>query len=96
MDSQREMDFTQSRKDLRDGVNAHFGVPPEILGIVENSNRATATQAKIIYAENVLTPRLLARQDAINTQPLPAWGEDLLWEYDDIVPEDTGVPAANV
>lgn len=89
VDSQREMDFTQSRKDLRDGVNAHFGVPPEILGIVENSNRATATQAKIIYAENVLTPRLLARQDAINTQLLPAWGEDLLWEYDDIVPEDT-------
>ena len=27
VDSQREMDFTQSRKDLRDGVNAHFGVP---------------------------------------------------------------------
>lgn len=89
VDSQREMDFTESRKDLRDGVNAHFGVPPEILGIVENSNRATATQAKIIYAENVLTPRLLARQDAINLQLLPAWGEDLLWEFDDIVPEDT-------
>lgn len=89
VDTQREMDFTESRKDLRDGVNAHFGVPPEILGIVENSNRATATQAKIIYAENVLTPRLLARQDAINTQLLAAWGEDLLWEYDDIVPEDT-------
>lgn len=89
VDSQREMDFTESRKDLRDGVNAHFGVPPEILGIVENSNRATATQAKIIYAENVLTPRLLARQDAINLQLLPAWGEGLLWEYDDIVPEDT-------
>ena len=89
VDSQREMDFTESRKDLRDAVNAHFGVPPEILGIVENSNRATATQAKIIYAENVLTPRLLARQDAINAQLLPFWGEDLLWEYGDIVPEDT-------
>lgn len=89
VDSQREMDFTESRKDLRDAVNAHFGVPPEILGIVENSNRATATQAKIIYAENVLTPRLLARQDAINAQLLPFWGEDLLWEFDDIVPEDT-------
>lgn len=89
VDSQREMDFAESRKNLRDGVNAHFGVPPEIMGIVENSNRATATQAKIIYAENVLTPRLTARQDAINAQLLPAWGEDLLWEYDDIVPEDT-------
>ena len=89
VDSQREMDFAESRKDLRDAVNAHFGVPPEILGIVENSNRATATQAKIIYAENVLTPRLTARQDAINSQLLPFWGEDLLWEYDEIVPEDT-------
>lgn len=89
VDSQREMDFSESRKDLRDAVNAHFSVPPEIMGIVENSNRATATQAKIIYAENVLTPRLLARQDAINAQLLPYWGEDLLWEYDDIVPEDT-------
>lgn len=89
VDSRREMDFTESRKDLRDSVNAHFGVPPEIMGIVENSNRATATQAKIIYAENVLTPRLLARQDAINLQLLPSWGEGLLWEYDDIVPEDT-------
>lgn len=89
VDSQREMDFTESRKNLRDSVNAHFGIPPEILGIVENSNRATATQAKIIYAENVLTPRLLARQDAVNIQLLSAWGEDLRWEYDDIVPEDT-------
>lgn len=89
VDSQREMDFSESRKDLRDAVNAHFGVPPEILGIVENSNRATATQAKIIYAENVLTPRLLARQNAVNLQLLPAWGEQLLYEYDGIVPEDT-------
>ena len=88
-DSQKEMDFSQSRKDLRDATNAHFGIPPEIMGIVENSNRATATQAKIIYAENVLKPRLIARQDAINNQILCAWGDDLLWEYDDIVPEDT-------
>jgi HK97 family phage portal protein len=86
--NQREMDFATSRKDLRDAVNAHFAVPPEILGIVENSNRATAMQAKIIYAENVLMPRLEARQNAINSQLLSAWGEDLYYEFEDIVPQD--------
>ena len=38
-DSPREMDFIASRKDLRDTINSHWGVPPEMLGIVENSNR---------------------------------------------------------
>lgn len=88
VDSQREMDFASSRKNIRDAVNAHFGIPPEIMGIVENSNRATAETAKIIYAENVLMPRLKARQDAINLQLLSAWGDDLFYEFDDIVPQD--------
>ena len=84
----KEMDFVQSRNTLRDMCIAHFSIPPEIMGVVENSNRASITQAKIIYAENVLKPRLLARQDAINAQLLPGWGSDLLYEYDDIVPQD--------
>mgnify|MGYP000932874301 CR=1 FL=1 len=88
-DSPKEMDFVASRKDLRDTVNSHFGVPPELLGIVENSNRATAQAAKAIYAENVLTPILLARQDAVNRQLLPQFGDDaLIWVYDDIIPQD--------
>ena len=87
-DSPREMDFIASRKDLRDTVNSHWGVPPEMLGIVENSNRATAEAAKSIYAENVLTPQLLLRQDAINVQLLPQFEAGLTWEYDDIIPQD--------
>jgi HK97 family phage portal protein len=87
-DSPREMDFVESRKDIRDTVNAHINVPPEMLGIVENSNRATAEAAKAIYAENVLTPILLARQDAINRQLVPQFGDNLIWRYDDIIPED--------
>lgn len=87
-DSQREMDFTQSKKDLREEVNSHFAIPPEVMGLVENSNRATAGQSKIIYAENVLSPRVLARQDAINAQLVSCFGDDLYYEYDDIIPKD--------
>lgn len=87
-DSPREMDFVESRKDLRDTINSHWGVPPEMLGIVENSNRATAEAAKAIYAENVLTPLLKMRETAINVQLLPQFGAGLTWEYDDIIPQD--------
>lgn len=66
----------------------HFGMPREIMGITQNSNRATAETARYIYATNVLTPRLMNRQDAINLQLLPAYGEGLLWEFDDIIPKD--------
>lgn len=87
-DSPREMDFVESRKDLRDTINSHWGLPPEMLGIVENSNRATAEAAKAIYAENVLTPLLKMREAAINVQLLPQFEQGLIWEFEDIIPQD--------
>ena len=56
------------------------------MGITENSNRATADAAQYIYAQNVLMPRLERREEAINTQILPFYGEGLVWRFDDIVP----------
>ena len=89
-ESPKEMDFTESRRFLRDAVNQHFGVPPELLGITENSNRATSENAKAIFAENVLQPFLRTRQDAVNAQLLAQFGDEaLLWEYEDVIPEDS-------
>ncbi len=87
-DTIKDMDFNESRKVYRDFVNSHFSVPPEVLGIVENSNRATATLAKTLYAENILTIRLAARQNTINELLLPWFGDDLVYEYEDIIPQD--------
>ncbi|CAN3974011.1 Resolvase/invertase-type recombinase catalytic domain-containing protein, partial [Dysosmobacter welbionis] len=74
------------REFLRNAVLEHFGVPREIMGITENSNRATSDAAQYIYASNVLMPRLGKREEAINTQLLPFFGADLVWHFDDIVP----------
>ena len=85
-ENMRDMDMMQGRTFLRNETLEHFGVPREIMGITENSNRATADAAMFIYAQNVLTPRLDRRAEAINTQILPLFGEGLLWRFDDIVP----------
>ena len=87
-DNMKDLDMINGRAFTRDAVLEHFGVPREIMGITQNSNRATAEAARYIYATNVLTPRLANRQDAINLQLLSAYGDDLVWEYDDIIPKD--------
>ena len=87
-ESMKDMDMVEGRIYLRDASLEHFGVPREIMGITENSNRATAEAAQFIYAQNVLTPRLIRREEAINKQILPAFGDNLVWHFDDIVPRN--------
>lgn len=84
----KNLAFVDSRIAMRDAVLEHFGVPREIMGITENSNRATADSAQYIYAKNVLTPRLRSREEAINKQLLPMFGEDLIWRFDAVIPYD--------
>jgi len=88
-ESVRDIDMVSGRTYLRNAVLEHFGVPREIMGITESSNRATSESAQYIYAQNVLMPRLLQRQDAINRQLIPMFGDEgLEWRYDNIVPRN--------
>lgn len=84
----KDIGFVESRIAMRDAVLEHFGVPREIMGITENSNRATADAAQYIYAKNVLTPRVTSREKAINQQLIPMFGTDLVWRYDPVIPYD--------
>ena len=45
-ENMRDMDMTEGRRFLRDAVLEHFGVPREIMGITESSNRATSEAAQ--------------------------------------------------
>ena len=87
-ESMKDLDMTNGRIFLRDAVLEHFGVPREIMGITESSNRATSEAAQYIYAQNVLMARLRRREEAINQQLLPAFGDNLVWKFDDIVPKN--------
>ena len=71
----RQLQMVQLREFERDMIIHTWGVPPEILGIVESSNRATIQAASYIFARWVLVPRLEAFR--------ALWQERLVPEYDD-------------
>ena len=57
----RDSQLTELRAYQRDLIISTFGVPPEVLGIIENSNRATIDASSALYAEHVIEPRLAIR-----------------------------------
>jgi HK97 family phage portal protein len=86
----KEMDFVQSRKFLRDQANQHFRVPPELMGIIENSNRATIDAADYIYRSSVLINRLSMIEKTIQHQIINRFfeSENLVFEFENVVPDD--------
>ena len=70
--SPTELDFVESRRFLRDSANEHYHIPPEIMGILQNSNRSTIDSAEYLLNKNVLSDRLRMFERVINSQ--------LLWE----------------
>ncbi len=73
---------------VRDTIISVFGVPPEIMGVLENSNRATINQAMTIFARETLMPRLELFADEWQRQLVPLFDENLLISYTNPVPED--------
>jgi HK97 family phage portal protein len=86
----REMDFVQSRKYLRDQANQHFRVPPELMGIIENSNRATIDAADYIFRSSVLINRLTMIEQAIQHQIINRFfeSEGIVFCFDNVIPDD--------
>lgn len=75
--SPKELDMVASRKFLRDECLQHYQLPPEIFGVVENSNRATIDSSFYLTQKNVIIPRLKFFERVLNNQ--------LLNEYDDLI-----------
>lgn len=85
-----DLDIVNLKQAVRDWIRELYGVPPEILGQVENSNRATITVAMTIFAINVLIPRLEMWQEYLNTRLVPMFGENsnIILLYDSPMPDD--------
>lgn len=91
----KDMDLVNVRKFERDAMISVYGVPPEIFGVLQNSNRATVDAAYYLYAKSVLVPRheLLCSEIQEKIVPeyiekMPELGEELYLEVENPVPED--------
>ena len=84
----KELDMVESRKFLRDECLQHFQIPPEIMGIIENSNRATIDSSFYLFAKNVVKPELEWFERVINRQLCPDFDIDLCGKHDFEIAED--------
>jgi hypothetical protein len=83
-----QMQLTELRAHARDMVVHGWGLPPEILGIIENSNRATIDAADYLFARNILVPRLEDRRAFLQEKVIPEYDDRLVLEYESPVAED--------
>ena len=84
----KELDMVESRKFLRDECLQHFQIPPEIMGIIENSNRATIDSSFYLFAKNVVKPELEWFERVVNRQLCPDFDIDLVCKHNFEIAED--------
>ena len=86
-DLQMDTAHDASNRRIREG----FTYPPEWLGILDNSNRSTISESRLIRAESVIKPQVVLHEDWINGQLFPLFGAtsaDVFAAFDSCLPED--------
>jgi len=68
-------DIVALRQHQRDVVASVMGVPPEIMGILTASNRATIDAADLFFTRYTLRPRLDFLQEVLNKQLVPRFDD---------------------
>lgn len=84
----KDLQLADLRTLQRDTVLSVFGVPPEVMGIIENSNRATIGAADFLFTSKVLVPRLNFLAAALTDLVADEWDERLFIAYESPVAED--------
>lgn len=82
------MGVVELKQMIRDVIRETFGVPPEIIGYIENSNRATIDAANFIFTRWVLVPLLERFRQGYQRQLVPLFDDRKVLEYVSPVPED--------
>ena len=88
-DTAREMEYIESRNYLRDSFIHHYSIPPEMFGIIENSNRATIDAAYYLFSKNTIKRRLGFYNRVITSQIIePDYDASLMSVFKFDVPAD--------
>lgn len=83
-----QMQVVDLRRFERETFISVFGLPPEVFGIIENSNRATIDASGYLYALFALVPRLEFLRENFQNQIIPQYDDRLIVDYISPVQED--------
>ena len=89
--SQKDMQFVELRKDIRDATAEAWTIHKGQLGVTEDINLANMKAGKFDFAERLVEPRLERWKAAYNGHLLPKYGataRGMEFDYDSPVPED--------
>jgi HK97 family phage portal protein len=84
----QHLQLIELKQHERDTIVQVFGFPPELLGIIENSNRATIEAAEMYFAKWALTPRLEFLRTELQARLVPEYDDRLILEYESPIQED--------
>lgn len=84
----QHLELSQLREHERDMVIQSYGIPPEMLGINENSNRSTIGEASYIFSRFVVLPRLEMIRGFLQTYLVPQFDERMILDFESPVEED--------
>lgn len=84
----KEQQITELRKAERDTVAQVFNVPPEVIGIIENSNRSTIDASTYIYVLGVEFPRAEFNRSELQAKLVPEFDDGLCLECEVNIPSD--------
>jgi HK97 family phage portal protein len=83
----KELDFAQSKKDLRDGIREAFKVPKIVLGDVESVNLSNAETSYYVFMRDVVDYSLSKIARALTRSLAKEFGIDITIEHDNVIPE---------
>ncbi len=88
--AQKDMDFSELRRQMRDEILAHFGVPGVVLGLGlgETINRASAETLEYVFSKRTIRPKMRRFIGYLNEFLVPLFGDDLILDFDDPVQEN--------
>jgi HK97 family phage portal protein len=84
----KDMELIELRKFERNTVVETFGTPPEVVGIIEDSNWAKARTADFLMGKYVVVPRAERQRAHFQAKLVPQFDPRLVLWYESPVPED--------
>lgn len=85
----KDMRLIEIRTFERNTIVQVWGLPPEMVGILDHSNRATITSAEYLFGAHSVDPRMDRIARTVQARlVVPFFGEDLLLDYDSPIPGD--------
>ncbi|MEL6575034.1 MAG: phage portal protein [Pseudomonadota bacterium] len=83
-----ELELTRLREFEIDMLLHGYGMPPELIGRLNSSNRATIEAAEYLFSKHVVLPRLVMRKSSLNDQIVPMFGDNVRLCFESPVEED--------